>query len=885
MTAAILAVNLAAFGQANFWNLNGSYMDCNTGGTGTLSSTSYPLYLYQADASSFAIPGLCETYCKLDYTPHGGRVVTYKIDHITEGFTTPPSIPGFSLGSYSLGFGYTVYSDASSIAATKLKADRTRDVYAYTTGQILKIATISPVGAVSLSPTVLYTLPGAWTPSFDRWTAMEVSSDGENILLGGTDALTLEVYNIASGTLTSYPAPGGGSFRIQGFEYVSMGSFLAPRLYVSYNNRSASNPTGTGGVAYYNLGNTSTYTSVTTSVGFGFSEIELAKNGLLYLGYAGSSPAYNFTGTGTVYSLTTGGTLSATAFTVPASNNVNYSALCNKYYIQTQIDGEDYDAGSYITPSVIPVSVYLSSVIGFTGPSPSTPTIYTCNPELLPLNFSVSGLINEYEIIVRRGTISGSTFIVDGSYFPVGVVQTNYFSNTVSGLTIPALALWNECDWEIEIKVKGACANSSTHKVYYRVRKPIVTAYNTKIKSITGTLTPSYSSTPLLYRCGDEPLVLTFNTTGTLSGYDVKVTKGSISTGDVFTPAGGADNYTFTESGSIFATTVTLMPASFVPTSFVGSDWKIEVTPKTPCGLGGTSVSYFKTQNATIIANYHAYRYINTAVGIGDNNKPLQTTPAITSSMPSGASISAFKDALNAAIGWQGASTAGITGISTSGDWEFRSYEADVTTGERKAYSGVPVADYAYKSGSSSTTGDFDIAGSSKGFDDSQPNYIDESTNFVDGLEYLREYYTWAYGEGPSELAAFSAKVWCAEFSVTTLTGCTVVNKSYFRIANNGLLNGRTAKTTDNQLEPIEEEFAAIRLFPNPASKSIIIELPYSNEPSEILLMDNSGRKIFKNNDLHSGKNELNIENLPSGIYFYEININNSIKHGKLVKQ
>ena len=93
-----MGISLVSMAQANFWNLNGSYMDCNSpvSAAGTLSSTSYPLYLYQADASSFAIPGLCETYLNIDYTPAGGRVVTYKLNHITEYVS--PSIPGFSSG-------------------------------------------------------------------------------------------------------------------------------------------------------------------------------------------------------------------------------------------------------------------------------------------------------------------------------------------------------------------------------------------------------------------------------------------------------------------------------------------------------------------------------------------------------------------------------------------------------------------------------------------------------------------------------------------------------------------------------------------------------------------------------------------------------------------
>jgi hypothetical protein len=81
-----------------------------------------------------------------------------------------------------------------------------------------------------------------------------------------------------------------------------------------------------------------------------------------------------------------------------------------------------------------------------------------------------------------------------------------------------------------------------------------------------------------------------------------------------------------------------------------------------------------------------------------------------------------------------------------------------------------------------------------------------------------------------------------------------------------------------------------LQLFPNPSAQSQTLILnTKSIAPIKIYLKDITGKTIQQmyNGLTESGKNkiDLKIENIPSGIYFYEVRLANQSQHIRFVKQ
>ena len=74
------------------------------------------------------------------------------------------------------------------------------------------------------------------------------------------------------------------------------------------------------------------------------------------------------------------------------------------------------------------------------------------------------------------------------------------------------------------------------------------------------------------------------------------------------------------------------------------------------------------------------------------------------------------------------------------------------------------------------------------------------------------------------------------------------------------------------------------RLSPNPTSGMINIELAGIAQQADLLLFANDGTLIQKER-LHQQQTTLNITDLPSGLYFYQILNGNKVETGKLIKQ
>jgi len=73
-----------------------------------------------------------------------------------------------------------------------------------------------------------------------------------------------------------------------------------------------------------------------------------------------------------------------------------------------------------------------------------------------------------------------------------------------------------------------------------------------------------------------------------------------------------------------------------------------------------------------------------------------------------------------------------------------------------------------------------------------------------------------------------------------------------------------------------------VSLYPNPVDQVIDIKLQNNNQIKSISLFDALGRQIFKK---EGAINELNISQLPSGVFFLQIQTNEGIAVKKVIKE
>lgn len=77
-------------------------------------------------------------------------------------------------------------------------------------------------------------------------------------------------------------------------------------------------------------------------------------------------------------------------------------------------------------------------------------------------------------------------------------------------------------------------------------------------------------------------------------------------------------------------------------------------------------------------------------------------------------------------------------------------------------------------------------------------------------------------------------------------------------------------------------ELATFKIYPNPSSQEITIELNFKNKISQITITNYLGEQIIKMDNIEIIF-KININNLPAGIYQVSINSNNQIFSSKLV--
>lgn len=91
-------------------------------------------------------------------------------------------------------------------------------------------------------------------------------------------------------------------------------------------------------------------------------------------------------------------------------------------------------------------------------------------------------------------------------------------------------------------------------------------------------------------------------------------------------------------------------------------------------------------------------------------------------------------------------------------------------------------------------------------------------------------------------------------------------------------LNFATLAVSQNEM--IKDE---VSIYPNPAQNEFFIEL--TSNPASYSIFDTKGSLIAEKQKLSSGKNKINIANLPAGVYFVEISDSGQTVTRKLIKK
>jgi subtilisin family serine protease len=136
-------------------------------------------------------------------------------------------------------------------------------------------------------------------------------------------------------------------------------------------------------------------------------------------------------------------------------------------------------------------------------------------------------------------------------------------------------------------------------------------------------------------------------------------------------------------------------------------------------------------------------------------------------------------------------------------------------------------------------------------------------------------------------LAGMIATFWSA---VPTLTNQEVVNyvkqsADRFTNPNNqygyGIPNFSTALNSALAVSSLSK--AVFTVYPNPASTQISVQLPTTAQEATISIYTSLGQ-LVQNNAINTSNTPISIDQLPAGIYMYQIRSGANMQSGKLIK-
>ncbi|WP_222165339.1 T9SS type A sorting domain-containing protein [Edaphocola aurantiacus] len=393
-------------------------------GTYNLSGTNVAAKGYR---NVFPVTGLCKQFYSVEWAlshyPANSKLMLRKLNG-----SNPASL--VQTDSVELFSEQSDDQSSHTVAVAPVRNDGSRMVYFYDAkNNALKAFSVSLNGTIGAVQHLRNISIGVST--FETYNQMEVSPSGRYLLF--SDRNFAKVWCVDLFT-TGYPVteltanfPATTGRHIHGYEYVPMPGG-DDRVYISWHG---SGPTA-GSVCYVKLSDLS-YTNIFPTVGlpsttselsWGYTEIELGRDGQLYMATNPNTGLGDNTMTaGALYTLNiTNSTLTPVKINGTTQVYINtYSNGGFGYKIQSQIDGETFK-GYTLSPSYNLNGISQNNL-------PVIPDVILCDNAPMIINFDAGGYITTAGITLQKGTVSGNTFTAVGLPIattgnPLGAPQT-----------------------------------------------------------------------------------------------------------------------------------------------------------------------------------------------------------------------------------------------------------------------------------------------------------------------------------------------------------------------------------------------------------------------------------------------------------------------------
>ncbi|MEC4005345.1 S8 family serine peptidase [Flavobacterium sp. SUN052] len=138
-------------------------------------------------------------------------------------------------------------------------------------------------------------------------------------------------------------------------------------------------------------------------------------------------------------------------------------------------------------------------------------------------------------------------------------------------------------------------------------------------------------------------------------------------------------------------------------------------------------------------------------------------------------------------------------------------------------------------------------------------------------------------------MAGMIASFWQAVPSLTNQQVVDFVKQSSDRFSNPNAQYGYGIPDFQIALDNVllannQSQKSSFVIFPNPSQNQIAIRFSNSFSNVTLVVYNNLGQLVFKNNDVQSD-DSINLEAINSGVYFYKITSDNVIQTGKIIKE
>jgi|GEM_PF-4468164 hypothetical protein len=422
------------------------------------------------DANAFAMPGRCNrlftVQSVIGHGPSPSMLVLHEFDVSNPASVTEVGTPVVISSSYG--------GDVP-LAISPLLSNGTRKIYMGVYNGIVSW-TLDANANVIAGPVTEYTTGTYWT--IDNNCRMEVTPDGNRVLFSTRDN---ELQILSGGTVSTIA---GGAEIFSGFEMLPASQSPNGHELVFYSSHNRT--TGAGSLRYVDM---TTLSSVNvgggTPAAFGYTDIERARNGKLYLAY---NPGFGMP-TGSVYNLSTNpGWLymidPATMSPAPVMNGTSYISInsytLHRYTIQNQIDGENYDFISS-RPGIQSLNINGASdfYTRYALMQAHDPyhlraiTVWNCNG-VLNLNALVKDAYNSYYVKLETGikTLTPDGFggyyegFAPNATYAHGPIFSSPANNTLNlTSTFSALANYNGL-FQVTYVINGACGTDTVRQLF-----------------------------------------------------------------------------------------------------------------------------------------------------------------------------------------------------------------------------------------------------------------------------------------------------------------------------------------------------------------------------------------------------------------------------------